>query len=52
MRKGVNQTSRELRNCKARETQSRDGGMLIDRGMTTLLFIKGVKMVLSSLMLW
>lgn len=51
-RKRVNQTSGGLRNCKASETQSRDGGRLIDRGMTSLLFITGVKTVLSSLMLW
>lgn len=52
MRKGVNLTSRGLRNCKASEAQSRDGGMLIDGGMASLLFITGVKILLSSLMLW
>lgn len=52
MKKGVNQTSRGQRNFKACETQSRGGGVLIDKGMTSLLFITGVKMVLSSLMLW
>lgn len=52
MSKGVNQASRGLRNCKASETPSRDGGMLMDSGMTSLLFITEVKMVLSSLMLW
>lgn len=52
VKRGVNQTSRGLRNCKASETRSWDGGILIDWGMTSLLFITGVKMVLSSLMLW
>lgn len=52
MSKGLNQSSRGRGNCTASETQSADGGMLIDRGMTSLLFITGVKMVLSSLMLW
>lgn len=51
VRKGVNQTSRGLRNFKALETEGRDGGVLIDKGMTSLLFITGVKMVLSSLLL-
>lgn len=33
------------------EMQKKDGGMLIDRGVDSVLFITRVKMVLSSLML-